>query len=134
LLEAASLIPQLRKQIAVQENSIQLLAGQYPDSIRRADAFADFITDSVAAGVPLYMVANRPDVRAAELERRAAIAEVGVAQAYRYPTLTIDATGGGNSMLASDWVNVPGSLFGSLLGSITQPVFSRRKLKTRYEV
>ncbi len=134
LLEAASLIPQLKKQIAIQENSISLLAGQYPDSVRRADAFREFIADSIEAGVPLYMVGNRPDVRAAELELRAANAEVGVAQAYRYPTLTIDATGGVNSMLASDWVNVPGSLFGSLLGSITQPVFSRRKLKTRFEI
>ena len=133
-LEAASLVPQLKKQIVVQENSIQVLAGRYPDSVRRAAAVKDFIADSVSSGIPLYMVGNRPDVRAAELELRAVNAEVGVAQAYRYPTLTIDATGGLNSMLASNWVDVPGSLFGSLLGSITQPVFSRRKLKTRFEI
>lgn len=134
-LAAQSLIPQLERQVVIQENSLRALAGQLPDSIKRDASLTDFlIEDSVSAGVPLYMVSHRPDVRASELALRAANAEVGVAQAYRYPTLTIDATGGLNSMLPSNWVKIPGSLFGGIIGSLTQPVFSRRKLKTDFEV
>ncbi|WP_255501769.1 efflux transporter outer membrane subunit [Olivibacter sp. SDN3] len=134
-LAAQSLIPQLERQVVIQENGLRALAGQLPDSIKRDAALTDFlIEDSVTAGVPLYMVSHRPDVRASELALRAANAEVGVAQAYRYPTLTLDATGGVNSMLPRNWVNIPGSLFGGIIGSLTQPIFQRRQLKTDFEV
>src|SRR5690606_37706715 len=133
-LSAQSLIPQLEREVAIQENSLHALAGQMPDSIARTGQLEDFLENSVFAGVPLYMVTNRPDVRASELALRAANAEVGVAQAYRYPSLTISAEAGVNSMLPSNWVSVPGSLFGDLIGSITQPIFNRRKLKTDFEV
>lgn len=134
-LAAQSLIPQLERQVVIQENSLRALAGQLPESIKRNASLTDFlIEDSVSAGIPLHMVNYRPDVRSSELALRAANAEVGVAQAYRYPTLTIDATGGLNSMLPSNWVKIPGSLFGGIIGSLTQPIFSRRKLKTDFEV
>jgi len=92
------------------------------------------IEDSVTAGVPLYMVSHRPDVRASELALRAANANVGVTQAYRYPTLTIEAEGGVNSMLSKNWFKIPGSLFGGIIGSLTAPVFNKRKIKTDIEV
>lgn len=133
-LSAQSLIPQLERELAIQENALRALAGQMPDSVDRSGKLEDFLENSISAGVPLYMVTNRPDVRASELALRAANAEVGVAQAYRYPSLTIDATGGVLSMLPSNWVSIPGSLFGGIIGSITQPIFSRRKLKTDFEV
>lgn len=133
-LAAQSLIPQIERKVAVQENSLRILTGQLPDSIERTLNLSHFMEDSISAGVPLYIVNNRPDVRASELALRAANADVGVAQAYRYPNLTIDASGGVNSMLARNWVSVPGSLFGGLIGSITQPIFSRRKLKTNIEI
>src|SRR5690606_7148543 len=72
--------------------------------------------------------------REAELALRSANAQVGVAQAYRYPALTIEATGGLNAMLPQNWFNIPGSLFGGLISGVTQPVFAGRKLKTQYEI
>lgn len=133
-LAAQSLIPQIERKVAIQENGLRALAGQLPDRIQRSMDLGNFMEGTVSAGVPLYMVNNRPDVRAAELALRAANADVGVAQAYRYPSLSIDATGGVNSMLAKNWVSIPGSLFGGLIGSVTQPVFGRRKLKTNFEI
>lgn len=133
-LAARSLIPQIERKVAIQENTLRILTGQFPGGIERSLNLNHFMEDSVSAGVPLYVVNNRPDVKAAELALRAANANVGVAQAYRYPNLTIDATGGVNSMLVKNWVNVPGSLFGGLIGSVTQPIFNRRKLKTNIEI
>src|SRR5690606_40795475 len=86
------------------------------------------------SGVPLQLLTNRPDVREAELALRAANAEVGVAQAYRYPSLTIQAEGGLNAMLPQNWFNVPGALFGGLISGVTQPIFSGRRLKTQHAI
>ncbi len=47
---------------------------------------------SVAAGVPADLISNRPDIRSAERNYRVAVAEIGVAEALRYPTLTLSGT------------------------------------------
>ncbi|MNY34236.1 Cation efflux system protein CusC precursor [compost metagenome] len=51
-----------------------------------------------------------------------------------YPSLNITANGGLNSFKASNWFNIPGSLFGMVAGSVAQPIFQRRKLKTAFEI
>src|SRR5690606_20034728 len=135
MLVAASLIPQLEQEIALQENALMALTGRMPDSVHRSSALMDWrMQEADDVGVPLQLLANRPDVRDAELALRSANAEAGVAQAYRYPTLTIDASGGLNAMLPENWFNIPGALFGGLISSATQPVFSRRRLKTQHEI
>lgn len=136
-LVAAALIPELEQAISVQENALMALTGQMPGRIKRSKTSAlstNQFQDSLSAGVPLDLLRFRPDVRAAELDLRAANANVGVAQAYRYPALTLEATGGLNSMLTENWFNIPGALFGDFLGGLTQPIFKNRKLKTEYEV
>lgn len=64
----------------------------------------------------------------------AANAEVGVAQASMYPSLNITASGGVNAFKASDWFTLPASLFGTVAGGITQPLFQRGQLKTNLQV
>jgi len=135
MLVAASLIPQLEQEIAIQENTLMALTGRMPDSVYRSSALMDWRMQSTYdAGVPLQLLVNRPDVREAELALRAANAEVGVAQAYRYPSLTIEASGGLNAMLPQNWFNIPGALFGGLISGVTQPIFAGRKLKTQHEI
>ncbi|MEO6150976.1 MAG: TolC family protein, partial [Mucilaginibacter sp.] len=51
-----------------------------------------------------------------------------------YPSLTLTASGGIESFKSSNWFNIPGSLFGIGTGTILQPIFRNRELKTRYEV
>lgn len=135
MLVAKALIPSLNQQIALQENALMLLMGQFPKGLPRQAKLGDLTyEETLSAGIPLYMVSRRPDVRAAELELKAKNALVGVSQANRYPSLKIDVSGGLNSMLAENWFNIPGSLFGSLIGTLTQPIFQKRKLKTDFEV
>lgn len=135
MLIAASLIPSLEQEIAIQENTLMALTGQMPDGILRSSSFTDLPTDELfSVGVPLHLMRNRPDVRSAELELQAANAEVGVAQAFRYPSLSISANIGLNAMMPQNWFNIPGSLLGGFIGGITQPVFSGRRLKTQHEV
>jgi len=135
MLVAKALIPSLKQQIAIQENALSLLTGQLPNDIERDTKLADVKYDeTLTTGIPLYMVSQRPDVQAAELELQAKNAIVGVTQTSRYPSLQIDLTGGVNSMLGSNWFNIPGSLFGGLVGKLTAPIFNKKKLKTEFEV
>ncbi|MDR0229094.1 MAG: efflux transporter outer membrane subunit [Flavobacteriaceae bacterium] len=135
MLVAKALIPSLKQQIAIQENALSLLTGQLPEEIKRGAKLIDVnYADTFNAGVPLELVANRPDIKSAELELMAKNARVGVTQTSRYPSLKIDVAGGLNSMLGANWFNIPGSLFGSLIGDLAAPIFNKRKLKTNFEV
>ena len=135
-LVAQGLIPQLEKQVAIQENRIRFLVGENPGEVARQKmkAYTKEEDSLLQIGVPLQMLQHRPDVYAAELDLRRANAEVGVAQAYRYPSLNIDLTGGLDAMLGKNWFQIPGSLFGSVAAGLTQPIFSKRRLKTNFEV
>lgn len=132
---AAILIPQLEQQIIIQENYLQFISGGYPDAIQRQNKLENIvITDNLAAGFPLSILSRRPDVKAMELQLRADNARVGMAQAAMYPSLVINLNAGLNSFTAGNWFNIPGALFGTFFGGITQPLFNRRQLKTQFEL
>jgi NodT family efflux transporter outer membrane factor (OMF) lipoprotein len=131
----ALLIPELEMSIAVQENNLQLLTGQWPGSVgRHASAEAYRFTQVLQTGLPIALVSRRPDVREAELGLQMANAEVGISKAGMYPALNLTAGGGLESFKASNWFSIPNSLFGLAAAGIAQPLFKRRALKTRYEV
>jgi NodT family efflux transporter outer membrane factor (OMF) lipoprotein len=131
----ALLIPQLEESLTIQENALQLLTGSLPGAIRRQE-LPDYIhfADSLSAGLPVALLSRRPDVRASELALVYANAQAGIAQANMYPALNLTAGGGLESFKASNWFNIPNSLFGLAAGAIVQPVFRRRDLKTRFEI
>jgi len=131
----ALLIPQIEQSIRIQENVLQLLTGQNPGRINRNSQSAGLvIPDVIQTGLPAALVSRRPDVRVSELDLMIANAEVGVAQANMYPALNITAGGGLESFKASNWFNIPNSLFGLAAGAVAQPVFQKRALRTKYEV
>ncbi len=131
----ALLVPQLEQNIAIQENALQILTGQLPGAIsRNADIELAAVPAQLSTGLPAALLSRRPDVRSTEMALVAANAQVGVAQANMYPSLTITAQGGVQSFKSSNWFNIPGSLFGLATGTVLQPIFRNRTLKTRYEV
>lgn len=130
---AMALIPQIEQQIAVQENALKALTGEMPGGIIRGNLKQIAADSMAAAGVPAALLAQRPDVRAAEMAVKAANARAGVAEAAMYPALNITAGVGVNSFKANNWLNIPGSLFETVGGSITQPLLQRRKLRTDWE-
>jgi NodT family efflux transporter outer membrane factor (OMF) lipoprotein len=129
------LIPQLQENIAIQENALQILTGQLPDSVDRMGTLDELLRfEDISSGVPASLLSRRPDVRAAELSIVAANARMGIAKASMYPALNITAGAGLETFKSSNWFNIPGSLFGIAAGSIMQPIFRRNELKTNYEI
>jgi multidrug efflux system outer membrane protein len=134
-LSAAQLVPGFERDIAIQENAIKILTGALPDKVERTTRLDELtIPENLSAGVPSAIVSRRPDVKSAELALNVANANVGIAQANMYPSLTITATGGLNTFRASNWFTVPASLFGTVAGALTQPLLQHRQLKTQYKV
>lgn len=133
-LDAAGLIKQFEQSIAIQENALSILSGRLPGKIVREKKLDSVhVSDSLKAGVPSQLLANRPDVKQAELALQQANANVGYAKASMYPSLTITAQGGLDAFKAGNWFNIPASLFGAVAGGITQPLLNQRKFRTQYE-
>lgn len=134
-LAATELVPQLEQEIALQENALQILAGHLPGSVRR-HAILDDIRFPIAlsTGIPSFVVRQRPDVKSRELDLVIANAKVGINKAQMYPALRITASGGANALKASDWFNIPGSLFGVVGASVLQPLLQHKELSTQYNI
>lgn len=134
-LLATQLVPQLEQDIALQENVLSILLGEYPHGIIRENRLYDLSIPSVmSAGIPIQMVKNRPDVRSSEFALTRANANVGLAKAEFFPSLMISATSGVNSFKASNWFSIPSSLFGIATGGIAQPLLQRGQIRSRYNI
>jgi len=134
-LSAASLIPDFERQILLQENALRLLSGEFPKEINTSATLTNInLPTTLDVGIPAALLSKRPDIKRAELSVTASQAYQHVAKAQMYPSLAITAQAGVNAFKASNWFNIPASLFGALAGSITQPIFQREELKTQYEL
>ena len=95
LAAAEAEIPALEMQIAELENTLSVLAGRMPGHIARTGSLSGFAAASrVASGIPADVIARRPDIRAKEQELRAANAEVGVAIASYFPSISLTGAAG----------------------------------------
>lgn len=131
---AQLLIPKLEALRSEQENALSILVGRMPGGpVKRTPGFpGPSVPDSLGAGVPLELLRNRPDVRAAEASLMVEHATMGAAKAMLYPSLVVTAQGGLNSVSSGNLFSTPGSLFGIVGGSVLQPVFRRGELTAAY--
>jgi len=135
LLTAQSLVPQFEQNIKIQEDALSILAGRLPGDISRSATLDQFeVPATVSSGIPSSLLANRPDVKSAEYAIQEANANVNVNKAAMYPALRITASGGTDAFRASDWFNIPSSLFGIVAGSVVQPLLDHKELQTQYRV
>lgn len=127
------LVSQIGQSINAQENALSVLCGNYAAPISRKREDGEEFHAIPSEGYPMALLSTRPDIKAAELSLQAANARVGIQQAAMYPGINISLSGGLNSLTSSNWFSVPASLFGTVAGGITQPVFNRKRLKAQYQ-
>ncbi|SFN49411.1 efflux transporter, outer membrane factor (OMF) lipoprotein, NodT family [Bizionia echini] len=123
----------IQREIFKTENALSILLGKQPQNYERNSLDAQEITTEMKLGVPYVLLRNRPDVIAAENDFIQAFEMTNVAKANFYPSLTLSASGGFQSLEFDNWFNT-NSLFANIVGGLTQPIFNQRKIRTQYEV
>ncbi|HEX7854567.1 MAG TPA: efflux transporter outer membrane subunit [Sphingobium sp.] len=124
LATAEGAIPALTRSLDHQRSLIAMLIGVAPGSALPPIPTLDelHLPADLPVGLPAQIVANRPDVRAAEANMRGAGADVGVAIAARLPLFQLTAVAGGISTSFVDMF-ANGNPFYSIIGAVTQPLF-----------
>lgn len=125
----AQLVPQLKAQIARQENALSVLTGELPGAIARGGTLEDLRQPAAPATLPSELLRRRPDVAAAEYRIAAADAKMRMARADFMPSINLGATAG---LVLSDLLADPVGIW-SLGGSILAPIFQGGKLQAQLD-
>jgi multidrug efflux system outer membrane protein len=115
------------------ENTLSILLGIMPQHFKRSSLDVQKIEQELKVGVPATLLRNRPDVMAAEYGLIQSFELTNVARSNFYPSLTLTASGGFQSLDFDELFNT-NSLFANIVGGLTQPIFNQRKIKTQQEV
>ena len=136
-LEAS--VVSIRKSIRETENVLSALLADTSHDIMRGALQKQQFLDTLSAGLPIQLLANRPDVRQAEWNLAQAYYATNAARSAFYPSLTLSGSTGWTNNVGGVVVN-PGSWLFSAVGSLMQPLFNKgtnianlRQAKARQE-
>jgi len=132
----AAEIPRLEQQVSENINAISLLLGQPPNALQ-----AELIDPKpvpplpprIPVGLPSELARRRPDIREAEAQLHAATADIGVAVANFYPSVTLSGSVGLQSLQPWQMFNFNARQFAAGPG-ITIPIFEGGQLKATLEL
>ncbi|WP_426276436.1 TolC family protein [Chryseobacterium sp. S-02] len=124
----------IRQEITEKENQINALCGRYPQPIVRSkDDFMTMIPQTVYTGIPSQLLANRPDIKQAELELKSSKLDVEAARKEFYPSLEISATLGLEAFKPSYLVKMPESIAYNLAGELAGPLINKSAIKANFQ-
>jgi NodT family efflux transporter outer membrane factor (OMF) lipoprotein len=127
------LLLDLEQNVSLLENTMSFLLGRSVGAIDRGKLENQEINMELKMGFPVQLFSNRPDVMAAELGLRNAFELTNVAKSNFYPSISVNATVGLESIKFEDWFSTS-SIFSNVIGNLTQPLFNKRNIRTQYEV
>lgn len=122
----------LKRQEEVIRNQLALLTGDMRLSIASPKLARLPEPPIPPAGIPSRLMDNRPDIRQVEQELVAANANMAVAKAALYPSISLTTYYGGESMLLSDLFVPPARVWGIGLG-LNLPIFNGGRLQSRVD-
>lgn len=131
--QAMGTIPQVAKSIAQQENGLSLLLGRNPGPIPRGKSIDDLKLPVIPAGLPSDLLERRPDIKLAEQNLIAANAQIGVAKAAYYPSISLTGLLGSSSSEFSDLFTGPAKIW-QYSAPISIPIFTAGKISSQVKV
>jgi multidrug efflux system outer membrane protein len=131
--QALTAIPITEKAISEKENEIRALIGEYPGRVARAGSL-DGLDSSlrITGGLPSSLMERRSDVAAANQAYQAAVAEIGVAEALRLPSLSLTGSGGLISNDLGDLLEGKSGAY-SIGPNLAGPIFDAGRNKARVD-
>lgn len=131
---AAASVPFYERQLAITENYLSILTGMNPGGIPVASSLeSQSIPPEIPAGIPSDIMIRRPDVLQAEQLVAAQNARIGVAEAMRFPSISLTGLFGVASNELSSLVSGDAVIW-SVSGGILGPIFNFGKNKRRVEI
>jgi multidrug efflux system outer membrane protein len=128
---AEAAVAQFRRQVAQAEHALRVLLGRFPGPILRGEpiGLGDWAME-VPAGLPSELLERRPDIVEAEQRLAAETARIGVAQAMRFPAISLTAN---LSAVADGLTDLNASDAGewNVMAGIFQPLFNSGQLKAQ---
>jgi multidrug efflux system outer membrane protein len=132
---ARSTIASLERAVAVTENALRYLLGQNPGDIPRGQSLADqWQPVEIPAGLPSDLLLRRPDLRTAEQQLIAANADIGAARAAYFPTVSLTAALGVQSVELDDLFSGGASRAWSFAPQIVAPIFNGGRIGAGVQV
>jgi multidrug efflux system outer membrane protein len=126
---ASETIPDLERQIVLQENSLSILLGHNPGPIPRGRQLTEQPNPpTIPIGLPSELLERRPDIREAEETLVAANAQIGVAKAAFFPSISLTGTAGYESFALNNLFTHSQRIWNGA-ASLTQPVFAGGALR-----
>lgn len=132
-LGVQSSILDLKEQINQVENSLSLLLAEPVHDVARSSEVVFGYPEQLSVGLPVQVLANRPDVRAAERALEAAFYATNSARSAFYPSVTLSGSAGWTNSAGGMIVN-PGKFLASAVGSLTQPLFAQGRIVGQYKI
>ncbi len=133
LYNAQALLVDLRMTIFQTENAFAILLGKPAQDFKRGKLEEQSIDTDLHTGVPTLLLRNRPDVIVAEYAFVNNFELTNVALSNFYPSLTLSATGGFQSLEFNKLFD-SASLFATIVGGLAQPILNKRQIRTQLEV
>ncbi|HSX78354.1 MAG TPA: efflux transporter outer membrane subunit [Candidatus Saccharimonadia bacterium] len=128
---AAQVIPDIERLIEQTENQICLLLGQPPSDVPRGQSLtAQAQPPAVPPGLPSALLERRPDIRAAEQTLIAANANIGVARAAYFPTISLTGLLGYESNQLSSLFKGASSTW-QFVPQVSQPIFTAGRITSQ---
>jgi outer membrane protein, multidrug efflux system len=131
VLSTESQIPELERQIAQSEDSLAVLLGKSPRAFDTAALPVLFVAPQIPSGIPSELLERRPDVRQSEQQLIAANANIGVAKALFFPSLSLTGSLGRASGTLHGLVHGSGEQH-ALAATVNQPIFQGGSLVANY--
>jgi len=131
LAVAQAAVSVFQRQVIQTENALQVLLGNNPGPVKRGESLEQqAITPDVPAGLPSELLQRRPDLIAAEQRLAAETARIGVAEALRYPNISLTGSLGLASDDLSDLTSSDAQTW-NLAGNLLAPIFNSGQLKAQ---
>ncbi len=129
---AAGVIPTYKRMISMNENALSILLGRAPQGIETGKPFHEHHYEmDIPAGLPSELLERRPDVKQAEEIYRAQNAQIGVAEAMRWPSLNLTGLMGlaSTDLLSLNAIGLTWSAGSTFLGPLFQFGMNKRRVE-----